>query len=147
VDAARPSGLLLASPTPPTRLQTCQRHDRSQCGFRCFRAAQFALAGPVTGGRGVSSCQLWRERNRCLGSRARRRTEPKADPPRLDGWMSLSRIAQTSDASMSPNRHRRIASKPIASWQPTPARRAEAQASAGAATWPPGPGTRRHRPG
>jgi hypothetical protein len=54
-------------------------------------------------------------------SGVRCRTEPRADPPRLGGWMSLARIAQTSDASMSPNRHRRIVSKPIASLRTTPA--------------------------
>jgi len=46
VDAARPSVLLLASPTPPTRLQTCQRHERSQCGFRCFGPHSSRWLGP-----------------------------------------------------------------------------------------------------
>jgi hypothetical protein len=46
--------------------------------------------------------------------------EPGADPPRLGGWMSLSRIAHASDVSMSPSRHRRIVSKPIASLRATP---------------------------
>jgi hypothetical protein len=70
------------------------------------RAAQFALARPVTGGRGVSSCQLRREQRRRPEQSMFPRPKPRSDPPRLNGWMSLSRIAQTSDALMSPARHR-----------------------------------------
>jgi len=39
----------------------------------------------------------------------------RPDPPRLHGWVSLARFAQTSDVFLSPHRHRRFGSNPIVS--------------------------------
>jgi hypothetical protein len=47
-----------------------------------------------------------------VSPRSRRRAQSKADPPRLIGWMSLPRIAQTADVSLSPHWHRQFGSNP-----------------------------------
>ena len=47
-----------------------------------------------------------------VSPRSRRRVPSRADPPRLVGWMSLSRIAQTADVSLSPHWHRQSGSNP-----------------------------------
>jgi hypothetical protein len=78
------------------------------------RAAQFALFDSVLMAEVLARASFG-ESEDDASSRARCRAQPRTDPPRLGGWMSLSRIAQTSDVFLSPHRHRQPGSNPVAS--------------------------------
>jgi hypothetical protein len=65
------------------------------------RAAQFAQVDPGLVTEVLARASFGESRKRCLNP-STFMPDSRADPPRLNGWMSLARLAQTSDVFLSP---------------------------------------------